>query len=255
MGGYYVYKEYFAEKEVVDESPIPTEEEEDASNIDVSEYTDIILTNYDGLEISYTDYSEIGDTHESGLISGIVEYKRYAPRFEAMTVVNKKVLSQEQIEEFYNPAYNDILNNNISAEWFRAGAEPWVLATTFSPGAFDPLIEIKGLVYPNTDHLFAVLALSHGQEYAPAGEEDGNYQIIVFAIKGDNLIRLESDRNNFVKDLSMSREDNNTCTEEIPDYYTSYNAECLSNIFKSGKYDEAIKEAAEDLVTSFEIAN
>jgi len=47
MGGYYVYKEYFAEKEVVDESPIPTEEEEDASNIDVSEYTDIILT-HDG---------------------------------------------------------------------------------------------------------------------------------------------------------------------------------------------------------------
>jgi hypothetical protein len=78
--------------------------------------------------------------------------------------------------------------------------------------------------------------------------------IFVFAIKGDNIISLESFDE--LDSLEMEREDYLSCfIEEEDEVYEGYfDTNCLAETLSSGKYDEKAKELAEDLVKRFGLA-
>ena len=112
---------------------------------------------------------------------------------------------------------------------------------------------IKGVVYPNADYTFAVLSLANNQEYTKADKESDNYQIFVYSIKGENIINLKSVGGNLIIDLGLLEEESKKCEKEIPNYWISYDAECLKKIFKDGKYDSIAKQQADELINHFSI--
>ncbi|MDY0097039.1 MAG: hypothetical protein RBS01_01670 [Candidatus Dojkabacteria bacterium] len=251
MGGYYVYTEYFAPKEV------EQEQEDENTELDVTEYTDIKLMSYDGLEVSI---SEGAEDEESKLVKGIVEYRKVGYALENMKIVNKKVITDDEILQDYLEVVEVIKGKDIEAEWLLTGAEPWVLTTeTKGTPNYTPLILVEGFEYPNTDYSFAVLSLAHGHEYATADSTSANFNIHIFAIKGDNLIRLESILGNLIKDIGLSEESSTKCSEMTKEYtstdenYLTYNVECLMGVFDTGTYDEKLLGLADTLAEKFAI--
>jgi len=220
--------------------------------VDVSEYTDIELENYGDLAVKVSE----GDQEEN-LVKGIVTFKKKIDEsrydYEYMKILNKKVLTTEDELNNFEDTKRDIIDNNISAEWLTAG-EPYLLWTA-SAGTpvYNPLMIIKGVVYPNADYTFSVLSLANGHEYAKADKESGNYQIFVYAIKGDNIIELESLRWNLITDLGLSEEKSKECEKEIPNYWISYDAECLKEVLSAGEYDSVAKQQADELINNFKI--
>ncbi len=255
MGGYYVYKQYYGEEEV--EIPVINEEAEDeeVSIMDVSEYTDIKLVNYDGLNVSISECMEDYD-----IVNGIVIYTRVldedVPSLEQMRVVNRGVLTEEQISEYYLPVYINIKEKDIEADWLTTDA-PWVLTDTpFGTPVYRPLVEINEVVFPNTDYTFAFLSLSLGNMSQTTPDSSHNFNIFVYAIKGDNIIGLQSASGNMIVDLGLSAEDSSECSvsAEGPDSdYLVYDEECLVEVFNSGEYNERMKDIALELIESFRI--
>ena len=249
VGGYYVYTQYFAPEEV------EQVQEEDVDVLDVSEYTDIKLTNYEGLEGSVTEANE-----ESNTLGGIVIYNTGEYGSAEMSIVNKKVLEGEEELESYLTAYNDIKDKNMEAGWLMDGAEPWILMTQ-SKGTplYSPLLMIEGFEYPNTDYSFAILSLAHGHEFASADSTSSNFNIHIYAIKGDNLIRIQSVGGNLIKDIGLSEESSTECSEMTTEYtstdenYLTYNVECLMGVFDTGTYDERLLELTNTLAERFTI--
>ena len=230
------------------EGNIPEQEEV----IDVSEYTDIELKDYEDITVEVSKGNQ-----EEGLVKGIVTFrKKMGEReydYEYMKIVNKKVLTTEdELNDFEN-IRKDIVDKNINAEWLTAGEPDLLWTSSLGTPVYNPLMIIKGVIYPNTDYTFAVLSLAHGHEYAKADKESDNYQISVYAIKGDNIIELDSLIRNLITDLGLSEEKSKECEKEIPNYWISYDAECLKEVFSTGEYDSVAKQQADELINDFRI--
>lgn len=225
---------------------------------DVSQYTDIKLKNYTGLNLTISTRDENDELQEE-MINGIVTYiRRFTDKssIESINIINKMVLTQKEITEFFTPTANDIKNKNIAATWLNTGS-PWILTTgIYGRGAHSTLTEIKNVSYTNTDTTFAVLSLAHGHVIAGAGNEFENFIIQVYALKGDNLIGINSSTGNLMKDIGLSTEDDSKCSKDnTENNYAIYDEQCLSAVFKSGKYDANLRKATEELIMSFELAN
>ncbi len=230
------------------EENIPEQEEV----VDVSGYTDIELENYDDFAVEVSEGNQ-----EEDLVKGVVTFKKKtgerAYDYEYMRIVNKKVLTTEDELKNFEDIKKDIVDKNINAEWLTAG-EPYLLWTSsVGTPVYNPLMIIKGVIYPNTDYTFSVLSLANGQEYAKADKESDNYQIFVYAIKGDNIIELKSLTRNLITDLGLSEEKSKECEKEIPNYWISYDAECLKEVFSTGEYDSVVKQQADELINDFKI--
>lgn len=231
----------------------------DTKVTDVSEYTDIKLKDYTGFNVNVNIKDE-NDENQKDLIDGIVTYSRVTDeRYpnssrEYLYIINKMSLTQEEITEDFEPVVNDIKNRNFEAKWLGSGY-PWVLTTGIYGGAnYTPLTEVKDVIYPNTDATFAVLALAHGHGTAPAGIGGGPSLILVFALKGDNIIEIYPDTISLMDDIGLTQEDDSKCSKEsTEDEHLIYDEECISGIFQSGKYDANLKKLTEDLLTRFEI--
>lgn len=251
-GGYYVYTQYFAPEEIEQ----TTQEDEVSDVVDVSEYTDIKLVNTEGKNVSVSQGDENGP-----LFEGVVTYSKPTAdsNFESMKIVNKKVLVGDDALEAYQEAYYDIKSANIEAQWLLTGAEPWVFVTEANGTPnYSPLMVVKDFEYPGSDYSFAVLSLANGHEFAQADSESDNFRVHIFAIKGENLIRVESLVENLITDLGLSEEDSTSCSEMTTEFtpdenYLTYNVDCLVDIFKTGKYDIKVLEFTGALADNFEI--
>ncbi|KUK77334.1 MAG: hypothetical protein XD93_0396 [candidate division WS6 bacterium 34_10] len=239
---------------------------------DVSEYTDIVLSDYDGLEV----YVSEGFDDVPSIVSGMVEYTlksyRYSDENEdvkyelygpnmRMEIVNEKILANEDQEALFEQAKLDIINKNIDADYFEVGYLD-IFRNSLSDAAYKPVKTIE-VDYPNTDSVFGVLFLGGYQDgpFAyPSKEENIGAPVTlrVYAIKGDNLISLSSFYFH-TSELGVSKEVHNSCTIEDSDEYTPnyegyFDVDCLSEVLQSDEYDEKIQEFTDDLVERFELA-
>lgn len=226
--------------------PVEEEVEEKVVQAGPSEYTDIELASYGGLTMSTTPTEEYP----------VVRYERVMKEddMETLTIVNKNYLEGDDVKAFEEAA-EDIKEGNMDARWLLVDSAPPVMSDSISPPVFDPIIKIEDIEYRETDHVFAVLSLSHGHEFAAADDTSPNYQIFVFALSGDNMLRLESQRKNLIEEIRLSEVDSENCTkkDDIFGEFTTYDVECLRAVFESGAYDKMIEREAEFLVRSFRI--
>jgi hypothetical protein len=239
---------------------------------DVSEYTDIVLSDYDGLEV----YVSEGFDDAPYIVSGMVEYslksymdsdenvdvkyELYGPNMR-MEIINEKVLANEDQEALFDQAKVDIINKNIDANDFEVGYLD-IFRNSLSDAAYKAVKEID-VVYPNTDYVFGVLFLGGYQDgpFAyPSLEENIGAPVTfrVYAIKGDNILSLSS----FYMDtaeLGVSKDDHDACTiadtdEYSPTYEGYFDTDCLSEVLQDEQYDEKIKGFTDDLLERFELA-
>jgi hypothetical protein len=247
---------------------------------DVSEYTDIVLSDYDGLYVnvstglsnypsfvsgevtydlkSYSDH--VSRELEEGGESGPTLYELYGPSMK-MVIINEKVLSNQEQETLFEQAKTDILSKNMEASDFEVGYLE-LFRDSLSDSAYKPIKEVE-VDYPNTDSVFGVLFLGAYQDFPfayPSKEENIGAPVTlkVYAIKGDNLISLSSFYFH-TSELGVSKEVHNSCTIEDSDEYTPnyegyFDIDCLSEVLQSDEYDEKIKEFSEDLVERFALA-
>jgi hypothetical protein len=239
---------------------------------DVSEYTDVVLSDYDGLYV----YVSEGFDDAPSIVSGMVEYtlqsymdsdenqdvkyELYGPNMR-MEIINEKVLSNQDQKTLFDQAKTDIINKNLEADDFEVGYLD-IFRSSFSDAAYKAVKEIE-VNYPNTDSVFGVVFLGGYQDgpFAyPSKEENigAPLTLKVYAVKGDNLISLSS----FFFDTSeigVSKEDHDACTIEDSDEYSPtyegyFDVDCLSEVLQSDEYDEKIQEFTNDLVERFELA-
>lgn len=270
-GGYILYKQYFAEGEVVDVNTSLVEEEEenkelddeeDASLADVSKYTDIKLENYDGLYVG-TIYDTIDETaigFQEGVVAGVVSYyvENYnnPPRLEnlmKMKISNKKNAITSIQQSTFNQVVSDIQNEDINAKWRNQDE-----ATPFwTPGQGNTLQTFitgtDNFEYEGTEDTFGMLLLSGGQEVPYAGKESDvmNFIINLYAIKGDNIILLTTSGNLYLDLISeVDHEECKELYEGTDDYYT-YDVECLADKIDSGNYDSKLSTIINTLTSRF----
>ncbi|KUK76591.1 MAG: hypothetical protein XD93_0824 [candidate division WS6 bacterium 34_10] len=251
-----------------------------AQTTDVSNYTDIVLSDYKGLyveistglspypsfpsgEVIYNPKSYLDHVSEElveGVEPGPTLYELYGP-FMRMEIINEKILSNQEQETLFEQARMDILNKNLEAEDFEVGYLE-IFRDSLGDAAYKAVKEIE-VNYPNTDSVFGVLFLGGYQDgpFAyPSKEENigAPLTLKVYAVKGDNLISLSS----FFFDTSeigVSKEDHDACTIEDSDEYSPtyegyFDVNCLSEVLQSDEYDEKIQEFTDDLVERFELA-
>ena len=243
VGIYYFFTSKPEEEEIQNNAPVE-------EPINVSEYTDIELGDYEGLTVEVSEGNQ-----EEGLVNGIVTFKKEMgeKEYEYMKIVNKKVLITDKQLKDFEDTRKDIVAKNINAKWLTAGEHYLFLTSSAGTPVYNPLMIIKGVVYPNADYTFAVLSLANNQEYTKADKESDNYQIFVYSIKGENIINLKSVGGNLIIDLGLLEEESKKCEKEIPNYWISYDGECLKKIFKDGKYDSIAKQQADELINHFSI--
>lgn len=236
------------------QSPVEEEISDDAnsktidSSIELNLGSDIVLD--DMSYISSISISE-GD-QEFNTASGIVTIKKDLAQntILSMDIINKYDIEALYIDEF-DYTYDNISNDNIDAQFLKTGSNP-SFATSISPPVYDPLVKID-VDYPNTDHTFALLSLSNGQEFAQADGSSPNFEIFVFATKNENILRLKSTRANLMDHMLLTEEESESCTEVDEVYGDIYNVDCLKDIYNSGKYDETLQDNAEELIGWFEL--
>lgn len=225
-----------------------------------NKYISLRLKSYENIEPGQiSEGDSVGDEENPyNLIPGIVSFraKTETPNeFMYMYILDKKNVQNEEQGKFFAEAYEDIKNKN--PENIAKNGKPWALYTTvYGTTLEDLLVEVKSVIYPNTDYVYSLLFLENGHEIAVADEESTNYVIRVFALKGDAIIEIDS-YGNFITDLGLSQEDHLKCSEmtgpnEGTDWLT-YSGECLSDIYESGKYDEQLTAKTNEMVSAFEI--
>jgi hypothetical protein len=240
-----------------------------AENTDVSEYTDIVLKDYEGLGVwvfdPYSEDSWVEEEDRDSFYPGIITYYPidfYEDNMETqepvmfMEVVNSQNAVTDEQKDLFEKAVEDIQEKNLEADYLDIGKLE-VFNHSYGSAAFIVAKEIENVEYPNTDEVFSVLTVGGYQDSPwanPSTDEqfEVNMTIFVFAIKGDNIISLESFDE--LDSLEMEREDYLSCfIEEEDEVYEGYfDTNCLAEVLSSGKYDEQAKELAEILVERFE---
>lgn len=240
---------------------VPTKKSEIETKFDeFNRYTSLKFKNYENLELGQISEGEVAGDEENpySLIPGIITFrvKTQIPNdFIYMNILDKKNIQNEEQKTFFTEAYEDIKNKN--PERISKIGKPWALYTTLNGMTIEDLLtEITNTSYPNTDYVYSLLFLEHGHEIAVADEESTNYVIRIFAIKGDVLIEIES-YGNLIADLGLSQEDHLKCSEmtgpnEGTDWLT-YNINCISNTYASGKYEEQLNAKTKEILSKFEI--
>jgi hypothetical protein len=264
----------FSDTDDIDTTPLQSENEPDYTSqlLDVSEYTDIVIKDYEGLDVSifdaYSSDSWVDEGDREKFFPYIISYypiDYYDTEVETeepvmfMRIVNSQNAVNDQQRALFNKAVEDIQEKNLEADYLDAG-ELEVFNHTYSSAVYVVSKEIENVDYPKTDEVFSILTVGGYQDlpYAnPSKNEtfDVNMTIFVFAIKGDNIISLQSIDN--LNSLSMGREDYLSCfVEESDDESEGYfDSECLAEVISSDKYDEKAKELAEGLIVRFELVN
>jgi hypothetical protein len=253
-----------------------TEDEPDYTNqlLDVSEYTDIELTNYDGLAVSvFQGFEESPSVKaKDGYLPGIVRYSlkdwtenlesdqvkyvQYGPDMR-MSIVNSDNITNPVQQSKFDEAKQDILNHNTEANSLEFGYLDIFKDFIGGEARHDFVKEIEGVKYPNTEETFAVLFIGGYQDgpFAyPDSEENigGPFVIKVYSIKDNNLITLSSRHLN-TAELGVSRDEHMECVIEGEE--PEYDTDCLVDILKDEKYDEKVLEFTNDLFDRFELTN
>ncbi|HCC67867.1 TPA: hypothetical protein DEP90_01470 [Patescibacteria group bacterium] len=238
----------FNQSPVEEEISDDTNSETIENSIELNLGSDVVLN--DMSYISSISISE-GD-QEFNIASGIVRIKKDVAQ---STILSMDIINKYDIEALYmdkfDDVYDNILNDNMDAQFLKTGSNP-SFATSISPAVYDPLVKIN-VDYPNTDHTFALLSLSNGQEFAQADGSSPNFEIFVFATKNENIIRLQSNRDNLIDHILLTEEESESCTEVDEVYGDIYNVDCLKDIYNSGKYDKTLQDNAEELIGWFEL--
>lgn len=240
----YLFNQFPVEEEIPDD----TNSEITENSIKLNLSSDIVLD--DMSNISSISVSE--GNQELNMASGIVTIKKDVAQntILSMDIINKYDIETLYMDEF-DDTYDNILNDNMDAQFLKTGSNP-SFATSISPAVYNPLVKID-VDYPNTDHTFALLSLSNGQEFAQADGSSPNFEIFVFAIKNENIIRLQSTRANLIDHMLLTEEESESCTKIDEGYGNIYNVDCLKDIYNSGKYDETLQDYAENLIGWFKL--
>lgn len=237
-----------------------------ATELDVTAFTDIVLSDYDGL---YVDIFEgLPNTDEEYLgIPGIVHYfqRTHADNDEAPTVLEKeygykmdmKIVNidsakEEFHEERFESAILEIENKSLERE---------ALLSTFRMGMGGgiqtiPVKSIEGVEYDNTDRVFSFLSVVYTQETPGTRLDDiegPSFTISVYAIKDNNIIFLDLYGVD-VSTLGVSENDLVNCFgEEVGPNYTYYDMDCVIELLEDDVYTASITQVANELVSRFEI--
>lgn len=238
-----------------------------ADDIDVSEYTDIVLKNYEGLGVSifqpYSKDSWIEEDFQDYYFPNIITYYPidYYDENEKMEmeIVNSQNAVSDEQKKLFNKAVEDIQEKNIEADDLNMG-ELAVFDHSGGGEGYDVAKEIENVYYPHTDEVFSVLTVGGYQDLAwtenrPTTDKDIDVRmtIFVFAIKDNNIISLKL--TDELNSLEVEKEDYLQCfiEEQNGEFEGYFDTICLAEVLSSGKYDEKAKELAEDLVARFEL--
>jgi hypothetical protein len=277
---------FIAQPKTIDEDTTDTIEQTEvekdtsyqiAQTTDVSEYTDIVLKDYDNLYVRIFKGFDEGDglTEEESeyCIPGIVTYslqsyvdseetydvkfEKYGPQMHMKILNLKNVENEDQRDRFYQ-AVDDIRNKNLEASYLDVGYLDPLRDFLGGEARHEIVKEIEDVNYNNTDKTFAVFALGGYQEtpltYPESDENIGvAFTVFVFATRGNNIIQLESHFPNTAI-LGIPREDHLSCAEQENDSESyTYNLKCLADLMSSNEYDTQLRAIVNNLTERFEL--
>lgn len=236
----------------------------DADGYDVSNFTDIKLKSYEGLVVMVSKEDEADTTIIPGVIyygqeayyfnpDGLTYKERITEPLTSMSIVNRSSTVSTVQEIAFDETVTNIQNKNVDSQWLDSGTLQATRLNHYSAN-YTFIQELTNVTYPNTESVFAVLLFGGSQE-APYVNDDGtNFSIVVFAVKGENVIQLQA-TGKTLTNLGITLAEHESCTEEVSaeDSDLVYNLDCLSEIIKLEKYQTEVRKITDSLVSEFEL--